>query len=428
MASVAPWHSRYGVHGCLAKAVNVDGTVVYRTRELQSDGASPAPSSRAGSLARAPRRQPPQVRLDHAGAALHAPSPPPPRGGLRGTSSSSSSSSVARVPYAPNTPYTPAPPPPRVQTWSLSPGSNPEMRLQVLVPPLSLSELVGDAYDMAAAAAAPSLALPSIDVIRPRVGVDAAEAPLFLQVLPPPSQQQQRQQPGVLETAAKHQHMQPQQPPVDRVMDTSTVPVSLSAAAVDHGGAGASRYSAESHGVGGPCGYMLRPTCGDGAPAAAATSASAQAASTPVEPQPAVSARDTATGTQPHDQPSCNHPSVNSGADLAAPPPPPPPAADTVVDRPGSLQHDLRTVDEVMAHLLRGTIANGGHVRPPCGMPRCRLCEPPAAASPAPSPWQQQQQQQTSTCWHSSTGWWGTAAPVMCGSPAVAIIHHHYAK
>lgn len=92
-------------------------------------------------------------------------------------------------------------------------------------------------------------------------------------------------------------------------------------------------------------------------------------------------------------------------------------------------RRDLQSVDVIMAHLLENAYAHGGKVQPPCGLPNCQLCNPERRASDvlpadALSPRRHEPAVNATNSSSSSRWWWD--APLMCGSPAVAIIHNHY--
>lgn len=84
---------------------------------------------------------------------------------------------------------------------------------------------------------------------------------------------------------------------------------------------------------------------------------------------------------------------------------------------------DLQSVDEIMAHLLHNAHTHGGKLQPPCGLPHCRLCEGATAAGKAATAGGTGGE----GLHHGASVWdkWGNGA-VLCGSPAVAIIHNHY--
>ncbi|CAG9567809.1 hypothetical protein LMJF_04_0975 [Leishmania major strain Friedlin] len=497
MASTVPWYCRYGVHGDLAKEVNVDGTVVYRTRERRCDCTPPRPCPLVLPAASShphpppPRRRPADPRT--------APPRKCGRGRVVGTGRAHIAPSWQKA-------HTPLPD-------SSLPCPSVEMddtRRHVLVPPLAFDSAVGDFYAGYVSSTSHDAAatLPFIPVINPRPAVagvapfTAADDPIAAATAPlgvgscvdslligmspvpqPPVREWQPAAAAELGSAAPLAsdagNPQPS-PPSLLQQDLLSPPVPPSAAAV---AAPSSPCTVESHAVDRLCGFLHCPTCGQRVAAAApsaleavrcmpamcpmgphvapgaehgtqargaasvgrfcflcgidkqAPTCKAEASVPPLLPSPQqqpLTATEGHTANAPAKEEACaTHalpPAATCGNAAAAasatttPPPPSLPATAGAASPDLHLDQDLRTVDEVLSHLLRNATVNGGRVRPPCGLPQCRLCDPPAAAATAPtvtpSTWMYPP-------WHC--GWWGTQ-PVMCGSPAVAIVHHHYAK
>ncbi|TPP43033.1 hypothetical protein CGC20_9510 [Leishmania donovani] len=441
MASTVPWYCRHGVHGDLAKEVNVDGTVVYRTRERRCDCTPP----RLCPLRIVPSWQKAYAPLPD--SSLPCPS-----------------------------------------------GEMDDTRLHVLVPPLAFDSAVGDFYAGYVSSTSHDAAatLPFIPVINPQPAlagvapftaaddpISAATAPLgvgsCVDSLPvgmspvpqPPLQESQPAAAAELRSAAP------------LASGAGNPQPSPSAAAV---AAPSSPCTVESHVMDRLCGFLHCPTCGQRvavatpsgleavqdmpamcpmgphvAPGAEhrtqargaasvgrfcflcgidkqAPTCKAEASVPPPLPSPQqqpLAATEGHTANAPTKEEACARQTLppaatceNAAAAASATTPPPPsvPATAGAASPDLHLDQDLRTVDEVISHLLRNATENGGRVRPPCGLPQCRLCDPSAAAATAPrvtpSRWM---------CPLWQCGWWGRQ-PVMCGSPAVAIIHHHYAK
>ncbi|AYU75878.1 hypothetical protein conserved [Leishmania donovani] len=481
MASTVPWYCRHGVHGDLAKEVNVDGTVVYRTRERRCDCTPPRLCPLVLPTAH-PRPHPPPPRRR-----LSGPRTAPPRKCGRGRVVGTGRERI--VPSWQKA-YAPLPD----SSLPCPSGEMDDTRLHVLVPPLAFDSAVGDFYAGYVSSTSHDAAatLPFIPVINPQPAlagvapftaaddpISAATAPLgvgsCVDSLPvgmspvpqPPLQESQPAAAAELRSAAP------------LASGAGNPQPSPSAAAV---AAPSSPCTVESHVMDRLCGFLHCPTCGQRvavatpsgleavqdmpamcpmgphvAPGAEhrtqargaasvgrfcflcgidkqAPTCKAEASVPPPLPSPQqqpLAATEGHTANAPTKEEACARQTLppaatceNAAAAASATTPPPPsvPATAGAASPDLHLDQDLRTVDEVISHLLRNATENGGRVRPPCGLPQCRLCDPSAAAATAPrvtpSRWM---------CPLWQCGWWGRQ-PVMCGSPAVAIIHHHYAK
>lgn len=519
MASPAPWYCRYGIHGDIAKQVNIDGTAIYRVRERPCDCTPPQPPRRPRpASATAPlawQPQPPQRqrrmpgrgrRVVSVGTITHS----LPRAPL---TSSTNARGVYPLPPPPSMPPSYAVPPPR-------PNPPVDARLRVVVPPLSLDSAVGDAYaGYVAAAGIPNgsdvgsaVPLPTIPVIPPLgaapaggpygiggggsggAGVEAGSvvsvplpAPavglppvLPIPPLPPPP-------PAAAALSAVEPlgaGLPPVHPPAVPPLPVPSVPTAAAAPAP-------AACTGESHAVDRLCGFVYCPTCGarvasdnlssaasftpaacpqgphgtggtgegsgDGArpPAAqrvgrfcflcgadslqgpalveAGTATTETTAATAPSLPPSQAAAATAAAVTAGEGPVPVPVSASSSTPPAGEPQPavpphdasapaaPPTAAALTCD----VAQDLYTVEQIMEHLLRSATANGGRVRPPCGLPHCRLCTPFASRMAPPPP---PLLPLTATCACAAPTRWGASAPVMCGSPAIAIIHNHYAR
>ncbi|CAJ1014346.1 hypothetical protein Q4I32_000970 [Leishmania shawi] len=447
MSSTIPWYCRYGVHGDFTKEVNVDGTVVYRTREQRCDCTPPPLCSLASSMAH-PRPHPPQ------------------RKSRRGRATG-----IGRAYITP--PWQDAHVPLPLSAAPRPPGEMDDMRLHVLVPPLALDSAVGDFYAGYVSSTSHDIAaaLPFIPVIRAQSAL-AGVVP-FTAVGDPPSAAT-----GPLGVGGCSDMLpgttSPAPPLLQQGLLSPSVPPLAAAVA-----APLPVCTTESHTVDRLCGFVFCPTCGQRVAAAApGTSETAQPtpATCPMGPhvaldgergtqaqgatlvgrfcflcgtdkqaptcvaeasvlppspsrqQPPLAATEGHTINAPtKDEAGASHtlsppaaggnPAAATSATTTTPPPVPTAARAAPPDL--HLAQDMLTVDELISHLLSNAADNDGKLRPPCGLPQCRLCDPSAAApSASPSAW-------TFPPWRC--GLWGTA-PVMCGSPAVAIIHHHYAK
>ncbi|KAG5512236.1 hypothetical protein GH5_07722 [Leishmania sp. Ghana 2012 LV757] len=434
MASAVPWYCRYGVHGDLTKEVNVDGTAVYRTRERLCDCMPPRLDSLSSSTAH-PRPHPPPPQ--------RCPGAPRRRSGRGLGTNRVYASALWKDAHAP------------LPTYAL-PGPPGEMigtRLHVLVPPLSLDSAVGDFYAgyVSSMSRDDAAALPSIPVVRPRTTLERGLAP---------------------RTA------------VGEPLTAATAPLGLGSRSVDSlpvsppaplpaapGATPSPSCAVESNATGRLCSLVCCPTYGQRVTADTSSTAEAaqqtparcsmgphvehgagsaapaegtdkqvpasvsEALVSPLSPrsqsqQSAVTAQGNMSNTPTKREAGASHTlsppaagwnTAAAGSATAVALPPVPTAAESV---PPDLhiEQDMRAVDAVISHLLHNAAENGGRLRPPCGLPHCRLCDPSAvttaALSASPS---------SSTLPPWPCGCWGTA-PVMCGSPAVAIIHHHYAK
>ncbi|KAG5487532.1 hypothetical protein LSCM1_07489 [Leishmania martiniquensis] len=397
MASTVPWYCRDGVHGDLAKEVNVDGTAVYRTRGRLCDCTPPPLCSLSSSRAHPCPHPPPRRR--RSGAPLLA---EPLRKSVRGRGFG-----IDRVYMSPSSRD--------VHAW-LSASALPEpsdavhgARLYAVVPPLALDSAVGDLYAgyVSSTPCDAAAALPSIPVIRPRA--DLAEASPSTAVSDPLSADTTIA--GVGRSAdALPVHMLPVPPPAPSSAAAGTAP--------------SPPCAAESNAVDRPSGIVHCPACGQRSTAAASsTSEAVQQPSAATESHMATApAKSEAGGRDTLSPPTAGSTTVDPAGPTATVAPPSAPNAAEAVPPDLHVAQDMRAVDEVISHLLLNAVENGGRLRPPCGLPHCRLCDPSTAATAALSI-----SPSSSTLPPRPCGCWG-AAPVMCGSPAVAIIHHHYAK
>ncbi|CBZ23329.1 hypothetical protein LMXM_04_0975 [Leishmania mexicana MHOM/GT/2001/U1103] len=466
MTSTVPWYCRYGVHGDLAKEVNVDGTVVYRTRERRCDCTPPQPCPLALPGAH-PRPHPPPP-LRRPASRLAAPQRKFGRGRVVGAGREHIAPSWQKA-YAP-LPHSSLPCPP---------GEMDDTRLRVLVPPLAFDSAVGDLYAgyVSSTSHDAAAALPFIPVINPQTALAGvapftpADGPIFAATAPlgvgrcvdsllagmspvpqPPLQPAELRSAAPLASDAGSP--QPS-PPLLLQQNLLSPPVPPSPAAVP---APLPPCTVENHVAGQLSGFVHCPTCGQrvvatgaeqGAQARGAASvgrfgfpcgidkqAPTCRTEAPVPPplpspqqeqqhqqRPPTATAGRAVNAPTEGEAGARHTLPPAAASATTTPPPPSVPATAGAASPDlHLGQDLRTVDEVISRLLHNATENGERVLPPCGLPQCRLCDPSAAAATAPtvshSAWM---------CppWHY--GWWGMQ-PVMCGSPAVAVIHHHYAK
>ncbi|KAG5507935.1 hypothetical protein JIQ42_07229 [Leishmania sp. Namibia] len=434
MASAVPWYCRYGVHGDLTKEVNVDGTAVYHTRERLCDCTPPRLDSLSSSRAH-PRPHPPPPQ--------RCPGAPRRRSGRGLGANRVYASALWQDAHAP------------LPTYAL-PGPPGEMngtRLHTLVPPLSLDSAVGDFYAgyVSLMSRDDAAALPSIPVVRPRTTMEGGLAPRTAVGEPLPAAT------APLGVGSRSVDSLPVPPPAPLPAAPDATP--------------SPSCAVESNAVGRLCGLVCCPTCGQRATTDTSSTAEAaqhaparcsmgphvehgagsaapaegtdkqvpasvsEALVPPLSPrsqsqQSAVTAQGHMSNTPTKSEAGASHTlsppaagwnTAAAGSATVAALPPVPTAAEAV---PPDLhvEQDMRAVDAVISHLLRNATENGGRLRPPCGLPHCRLCDSSAvttaALSASPS---------SSTLPPWPCGCWGTA-PVMCGSPAVAIIHHHYAK
>ncbi|GET85705.1 hypothetical protein LtaPh_0409400 [Leishmania tarentolae] len=283
MASRAPWYCRYGIHGDLEKEVNVDGTVVYRTRERPCDCTPPRPCSLALPLAH-PRPHPPPLRGR----------PAVPRAAPQRQRTSSRITGTEREDVVPpwETAHVPLPD----SSQSCHSDEMVGTSLHVLVPPLALDSAVGDFYagyvsSMSHGAAA---TLPHLPVISPLATVETetpftvVTAPLEMGrcvdslpvgMSPAPQLPAQELQPAAAAEQLPGAPPQesgsgnPQSSPTPLLQqDLLPPPASPSAAEV---AAPAPLCNAESHAVDQRCGFVYCPACGVrvAAPASSASEA-----------------------------------------------------------------------------------------------------------------------------------------------------------
>ncbi|KAG5511690.1 hypothetical protein JKF63_07287 [Porcisia hertigi] len=499
MDSGVPWYCRYGVHGDIAKVVNVDGTVVYRTRERQCDCTPPRPCALASHMASSSPH--PLSWQERPAGSLVA--PPQMRERDRVVSTGRAYPSLAR--QAAHAPLSAG-----GETFTYA--KMPHPHLKVVVPPLGLDSAVGDFFAGYVSSTLNDAAagLPSIPVIRaqsaqarvaPFTANDNPPAPAFAPLgvggcvdslpvnippVPPPAP------PLELQSAPSTERLGgpppasgagpplPTQPPlpqpslfsplrpppagslavpssprafegwaVDRLGSFVYCPMCGQRVAASSGNTGAVQYApatclmrphiapCDSHKAHPQGDASVGPSClFCGACKQAPTNWTESALMPPTLPSPPQQQQQPVNPTGGHTtdaRTNCEAGGENAAAAAAAAPaaesaaralPPqsePAPAASAPVDL--HLAEDMRAVDLLISQLLRNAAENGGKVRPPCGLPQCRLCDPSlfvaTAPSGSPSP------VGGHPLWHCGCG---GAGPVMCGSPAVTIIHHHYAK
>lgn len=406
-----PSHCRYGIHGDVSRHTNIDGTALYCTRERRCD-CTPPPTPTPPP----PRRVGPPTRpaATRAGRPRHPVSAPPYTGGAEKRQTATVTPDTAGPLHAPLEFYAGGP--------------------RVVVAPLAPVE----EHDSAAFLPA----LPSIPVVWPQ----PSPLPDLTTRLLLHSEAATHVTPSTVEVSAV---LTPPPPPLTPAVLEAEPAAAEPAAPLTAGtGGAAGACTAEQHALHARWGVAYCAECGvklgsgnidsvDYSPLSCPLGPHTSSFSSPppsysgmargepggvgahrycllcgaqlanaVETTTAATAATTTAGSSGGGTAQSCHGGVGS-----------PPQGDALTRR------DLQTVDEVMAHLLSNAAARGGKVQPPCGLPNCRLCEPalPSAAS-APAGCGVGGEADKASPY--ADRWWGQ--PVLCGSPAVAIIHNHY--
>jgi hypothetical protein len=440
--TAVPWYCRYGVHGDIAKQTNIDGTVIYRTRERPCDCVPPAPTPPATSLPvrRAPQRPrrpatagDPLQRLHNRGRRTHPRSIRESPCGMR--------CAVASVLSCEDYPL------------GFYAGG-----LEVVVPPIAEERSGGvDVVPWGSSVTPPNCGgewdavypvLPSIPVVWPQPdlptwssissqcgGSSIAKADLTL----PPSSHSDVAPTNTNNTSNITTTATTSTPAVPLaateqalpLADTTAGPVTDNSTAVPlpsaHPPSAAGACAEERHTLHAQWGIAYCSMCG--VPLQPITAAMCTPQTCPLGPH---------VRRPPSSTPSAETPVINQycmlcGAVLQSPAKTPPPAgvaaspameeeaAGHTTSTLPALRTDLQSVDAIMAHLLDNANARGGRVQSPCGLPHCLLCDGIGGATAGDTNIMEGDGKNLPVF-----GRWSGSGPVMCGSPAVAIIHHHY--
>ncbi|KPI83331.1 hypothetical protein ABL78_7640 [Leptomonas seymouri] len=415
-----PWYCRYGIHGDVTRQTNIDGTALYRTRERPCDCTPPPPRPPLPALCSSmqPRRPEPTTVTTRRR----------PRG--RGGAGCPRGRLPNRADHSPNE-LAPA--------YLSQPLAFYDGGLHVVVPPITVEQ---SGYPDALEDASLRLlccdggainvfpAFPSIPVVWPQselqgVHSDAAQreySPVAEVAIPVGLDPNNAPPNVIIPTASSAAAASPSEVPTPSLGAVNPPPSSSPPAP-------AVVCSPERHALHASWGIAFCSTCGLPLHSSTPPCTSLTCPLGPHDEQlrnrqepPSVTVAHAEDAGQRNFCMLCGADLKAAGATSSCPPEEPrcyrqaspmPPYADLLTRR------DLHSVDEIMAHLLRNAEAHGGKVQPPCGLPNCRLCEHAEGAAGTADAAERRAIGAT-----RPERWWDS--PMVCGCPAVTIVHHHY--
>lgn len=411
-----PWYCRrHGVHGEVVRRTNIDGTALYRTFDGPCDCTPPPPSQLTASPPRPVAPTHPLARLGYQRRQRSNTAPP-----------------TAEPDQAPHSiPQHAAPLSTNYPISSHTSGDEMSLPRYVLIPRLT-----------APGEDSPLPSLPTIPVIRPREGpavtVGATSPPAvaipslayapqeYGGLLHPPSHIGAR--PSPLEVPPPHPSTFPSyssyiQMAGESHVGTAAMPPSAggstAAAAV---AASVTPSHPSSHGATLPAGWYA-----DGSPTV--TRPVASPLPPPPPPLPPLHAAAGSTSPPPITQPltgaAAGQEKESGGGGVGTAPYR---RDDMYTDY--LTRRDLRSVDEVVDHLLRNATAHGGSIQPPCGLRHCLLCNPTSpyrdtVGCSLDKPNQPSDMGQRADVPQAAVRQWWDGA-IMRGGPAVVLVHNHY--